>query len=80
MITPKFVTLFGWTSLGLMICLLILLWLRVVPQQYYVPSFILATVLFAFRIYLRLKLHKMNKLAAAVHQASMKSDLTQEKP
>ena len=53
-ITSRAVTIYGFISITVMLVLLILIWLRLVPETYYWPFFTIAALLFIARIVLRL--------------------------
>ncbi len=54
MITAKTVEKYGYVSLAIMILLLILVWLKQVPDTLIVPLFLFAVALFVGRIVLRI--------------------------
>ncbi len=58
MLTSNFVNRYGWVSLGIMGILLVLMWLRVIPESLYLVMFIVAASLFSGRIILRVMLLK----------------------
>jgi len=53
--TSKGVTIYGFVSITVMLILLILIWLRLVPESWYWPFFVIAALMFLSRIILRFK-------------------------
>jgi hypothetical protein len=62
MLTPRFVNLYGYVFLGIVVAMLALVWFRLVPQSVYVPLFLVALVLYGIRIAMRLLLERQRRL------------------
>lgn len=60
-ITERFVTIYGLTSLVVMAAILGLMWFRVIPESLYMPMFFIALVAFIGRIALRMALHRRQR-------------------
>lgn len=62
MLTPRFVNVYGYVFLGIVLIMLVLIWFKVVPQSMYIPLFMVAVVLYLVRITLRLVLERQRRL------------------
>lgn len=79
MITPRWVNIYGYVFLFVIVAMLVLVWFRLVPQSLFVPLFLVALVLYLIRITLRLLLDRQRRLeerekAAAVDPTGEKKD------
>jgi hypothetical protein len=61
MITVRTVEVYGYISLAIMILLLVLVWLKQVPDGLIVPLFLVAVALFVGRIVLRIIVARQKK-------------------
>jgi len=61
MLTAKTVEKYGYVSLGIMILLLVLVWLKLVPDYLVLPLFFVAVFLFLGRIILRIVVARREK-------------------
>lgn len=62
MITPRWVNIYGYVFLAIVLVLLVLVWFQLVPASMYVPLFLVALVLYMIRITLRLLLERQRRL------------------
>ena len=62
MLTNKTVAWYSYASLAAMVIMLILMWQRMVPEQWYMTLFGVALVLFLVRVTLRLILARQARL------------------
>jgi hypothetical protein len=62
MLSNKTVVWYSYASLAVMVIMLILMWQRMVPEQWYMTLFGLALVLFLVRVTLRLILARQARL------------------
>ncbi len=53
MLNRRFVTIYGIVGLVVMAVLLVLVWFKLVPTEYYLPIFLLAFVIWATRLVMR---------------------------
>ncbi len=62
MITPRWVNVYGYVFLVIVVAMLVLVWFRLVPQSMYVPLFLIALVLYMVRITMRLLLERQRRM------------------
>lgn len=79
MITPRWVSIYGYVFLVVVVAMLVLVWFKLVPESMFVPLFLVALVLYLIRITLRLLLDRQRRLqerekAADVDPAGGKKD------
>ncbi len=60
-LTAAGIRVFSYISLAIMLVMLLLLWFRIVPDSLLIPFFIVALVMSAIRIVLRLRLAKITR-------------------
>ncbi|MEK9139051.1 MAG: hypothetical protein AAB393_18180 [Bacteroidota bacterium] len=65
MLTRKFLTIYGIVGVAAMIVMFILVWFKLVPQEYYLPLFLIAFVIWVSRLVLRMVLARREKEEAA---------------
>ena len=61
MLNRRFVTMFGIFGLIVMTALLVVVWFRLVPTDYYVPLFAFAFVIWATRLTMRVMLARKER-------------------
>jgi hypothetical protein len=71
MITPRWVNIYGYAFLALVLVMLALVWFQLVPTAMYVPLFLVALVLYLIRITLRLLLERQRRLAEREKKAAV---------
>jgi len=62
MLTPRWVNVYGYVFLVIVVAMLVLVWFKLVPQSMYVPLFLVALTLYLIRITLRLMLERQRRL------------------
>jgi hypothetical protein len=62
MLSPRWVNMYGYLFLGIVVVMLALVWFKLVPQTMYVPLFLVALTLYLIRITLRLLLERQRRL------------------
>ena len=65
MLTRKFLNVYGIVGIVLMAILLLLIWLKIVPESYNIPLFSVALVLWASRMVLRMLLVRKERREAS---------------
>ncbi len=70
MLTRRFVTIYGVVGLIVMAVLLVLVWLRAVPTEYYLPLFLVAFVIWAGRLVMRVMLTRRERREAEAGQST----------
>ncbi len=74
MISYKTVNIYGFVSIGIMLLMLLLIWAKRVPQEYYLTLFLVALALFLIRIALRLILARQQRLYKEGQDQSLDKD------
>ena len=64
MITRKFLNLYGIVGILIMSVLLLLIWFKVVPPEYYLPLFVFALVIWVSRLVMRMMLVRKERSEA----------------
>lgn len=80
MITPRWVNIYGYVFLVIVVAMLVLVWFRIVPQSMFVPLFLIALVLYMVRITLRLLLERQRRLQEKEKAASAGSADAEKNP
>jgi hypothetical protein len=62
MIEPRWVNVYGYVFLVIIVAMLALVWFQLVPRPMYLPLFLVALVLYLVRITLRLMLDRQRRL------------------
>ena len=62
MLNPRWVNVYGYVFLVIVLAMLVLVWFRLVPQSMFIPLFLVALVLYMVRITLRLLLARQRRL------------------
>ena len=61
LLNRRFVTIYGIAGLGVMAVLLVLLWMKLIPTEYYVPIFVVAFIIWSTRLVLRVMLARKER-------------------
>ncbi len=80
MITPRWVSIYGYVFLVIVVAMLVLVWFRLVPQSMFVPLFLIALVLYMVRITLRLLLERQRRLQEKERAANASATDMEKKP
>jgi len=80
MINPRFVSIYGFVGLLVMLVLLGLVFFRQVPDTYYLPFCIIAVVLFAGRMILRVLVARQERQAKRLDQSEEKVSEAEQQP
>ena len=80
MLNRKFVTVFGVVGLVVMAVLLVLVWFKLVPTEYYLPLFFVAFVIWAGRLIMRVMLARKERRESGNEQGMPGTDPGIHKP
>ena len=72
MLSRRFVTIYGVVGLVVMAVLLVLVWLRLVPTEYYLPLFVVAFIIWATRLVMRVMLAKKERRESEGNNETLK--------
>ena len=61
MLTKKFLSIYGFVGIALMAVLLLLIWFKLVPQEYHTPLFVFAMLIWVSRLVLRYFLYRKER-------------------